>query len=114
MEDKVEIKFYLNEKPLHNRKVLISEIKNKNLSEIRNDFSKIIRQDYTFLNNGFQIEAEYETDYTLSEILNKNAIYLQTTSEPISKDNSLDTPSPTPLDFPNPSIKPKNNIIKEE
>jgi len=67
-QEKVEIKFYLNSKPLHFRKVLMSEIKNKTLYEIREIFSKIIHQDYTFVKDDFPIENEYEADYTLSEI----------------------------------------------
>jgi len=48
----------------------MSEIKNKTLYEIREIFSKIIHQDYTFVKDDFPIENEYEADYTLSEINN--------------------------------------------
>jgi len=95
MQTLKEITFTLNQIPFHYRKVVMSDIENKNLLAIREYFSKIILKDHVFVKDGFQIHTDYEADYTLAKIIINNTVNLHSIDD-FAKKDSEDKPCPNP------------------
>jgi hypothetical protein len=77
MDKKTSFNLYLNGNPFYTKKVFISQLLPKTLSELRVEFSNI-PNDANFLNKeSFIIETQDEEDYTLEEVVKENTIYLK-------------------------------------
>ena len=71
---KIKVNFVINDTPAFSKKIL----KSQTLSDLRKDYSTLIKDDYIFLTNDkFNISKEDESDYVVEESLLDNKIYLK-------------------------------------
>ena len=70
--EKINIKFYLNNNPYISKKLE----KNKELSEIRKLLKNLDEEVCFSFKDGFKIDKEEEPNYTLSEIIDNDKVYL--------------------------------------
>jgi hypothetical protein len=76
------VTFYLNDKPIRNKKILLSST----LTEVRNLIQ--LKENVLFINNGVPIDLEDEDETNINEIIDGEQVKLLETEEAI--ENQID------------------------